>query len=95
MRKIKRLTAIMVLATVASLGAPQAFAGEMGCPGIAGPTETPGFAGEIGSPGVNGEIQNGLTGDMSAPGAAGDVQFPGIADGMWTGIYAAFASLLG
>lgn len=86
MRKIKRVTAIIMLAMVATLGAPQAFAGEMGCPGAAGTQESPGISGTIDTPGI--------AGDMQTPGATGDISFPGLDGWMSTGLYV-ITSLLG
>lgn len=85
----------MVLALLMSLGAPQAFAGDMHCP-IAGQTQTPGITGDIGFPGITGDIGTpGITGEIGMPGVTGDIEFPGIAGHMWAGISAAIASLFG
>lgn len=92
MRKIKTLLAIMVLVLMASLCAPQAFAGvihnpvadgDMSGPGLAGEILTPpGAAGETPTPGVNGEMQNGITGDIGFPGLDGQMEFP-VAGSIW------------
>jgi len=103
MIKVKRLTAIMFMALLMSLCAPQAFAGYMPS-GIAGPTETPGLNGIIHTglngqvdtpPAVNGDMATGATGDTQFPGATGDMQFPGSYGWIGTGLYAAIASLFG
>jgi hypothetical protein len=97
MRKIKILTAIMVMAMVMSMAAPQAFAGDISCgltgeipnpPGITGPQESPGAAGDIGMPGLNGDMG-------TPPGLNGEMGSPGFLDG-WMGTpLAAIASLFG
>lgn len=72
MRKIKTLTAIMVMAMIMSLGAPQAFAGDMAT-GVAadGTAESPGYTGPQESPGITGVAESpGFFGDMSCPGLA-------------------------
>lgn len=84
MLRIRKITAIMVLALLMSLCAPQALAGDMHCP-IAGQTQTPGITGEIGMPGV--------TGEMSTPGITGDILGPGLDGWIGTGLYDAIASL--
>ena len=102
MRKIKRLAAIMMLALVASLCAPQAFAGDMatgitgdiGAPGITGDMHTPAVTGDIQAPGVNGEMQTpGLNGDMNFPGLNGEILTPPGFDG-WMGNGLAFIAAL-
>lgn len=95
MRKIKILTAIMTLALLMSLGAAQAFAGDMNFPVITGPQESPGVNGIIHT-GAYGDMQNGIAGDIGSPGIAGDISTPGIAGeillpGIW-GIAYAFLS---
>lgn len=105
MLKGKRLTAIMFMALLMSLCAPQALAGYMPS-GITGPTETPGINGQVDMPpAVNGDISSpgatgdtqfpGATGDMQFPRATGDTQFPGSYGWIGTGLYAAIASLFG
>ena len=84
MLRLKKLVAIMMLALVTSLCAPQAFAGDMSCPGITGEMSTPGLNGDIASPGVAGEI--------STPGVAGEILTPGFDGWIGTGL-AAIASL--
>lgn len=84
MRKMKRVMAIMLLAIVASLCAPQAFAGVIHNPGPGGNMDAPAATGEILTPGV--------TGDMSGPGAMGDMQFPVSATGI---MYPGFAGWIG
>ena len=87
MRKIKALTAIMMLAMVMSLGAPQAFAGFIPTGVTAdGPTETPGITGPQESPGA--------TGDIGTPGLNGEIGMPGFAGWIGTGL-AAIASFFG
>lgn len=80
MRKIKTLLAMMALVLVMSLGAPQALAGDMGCPpGFTGEISTPGYTGPQETPGVTGEIgMPGVAGDIGTPGVAGDIPYPGI-----------------
>ena len=103
MRKMKRLRAIMVVAALASFGAPQAFAGVMETgksgiiqnPGPYGDIDTPAATGEIGMPGVAGDMSGpGATGDMNYPVTSGDMNFP-VNGWMSTGLYAAIASLFG
>jgi hypothetical protein len=65
MLKVKRLIAIMFMALLMSLCAPQAFAGFIPM-GITGPTETPGLNGEMGTPPA-------ASGEMSTPGLYGDM----------------------
>jgi hypothetical protein len=73
MRKMKRVMAIMLLAMVVSLCAPQSYAGEMGAPGVGG---------EIGSPGAGGDMSGpGTTGDMAT-----GIMYPGFAGWIGTGI---------
>ena len=87
MRNVKRLAAIMVLATVASLCAPQAFAGDMAT-GITGEMGAPGIAGDMQYPGVNGDMSTppGLDGEILTP--------PGFDGWIGTGL-AAIAALFG
>jgi hypothetical protein len=102
MHKIKRLTAIMALALVASMGTSPCFAGDIQN-GIAGPTETPGIYGIMDTPGFNGQMETpapkgnmsgpSATGDMSGPGVTGDILLPGLNGWMSTGLYMAIASL--
>ena len=63
MRAIKRLAAVMVLALLASIGAPQALAGNMDTPGITGDIQAPGIKGIMDTPAA--------TGDISFPGLDG------------------------
>jgi hypothetical protein len=95
MRKVKRLAAIMLLALVASLYAPQAFAGDMAT-GITGDMGAPGIAGDMHTPGVTGDIQApGVNGDMQTPGLNGEILTPPGFDG-WIGTgLAAIAALFG
>lgn len=99
MRKLKRLAAIIMLAMVMSLGAPQAFAGTIHT-GVAadGSAESPGYAdGVAESPGfADGTAESpGVAGDMHTPSATGEMSTPGFADG-WIGTgLAALVSLLG
>lgn len=90
MRRLKRLTMIVMLAMVMSLGAPQAFAGFMsiGITAADGTAESPGVAdGTAESPGV--------AGDIHSPVASGEMSTPGFADG-WIGTgLAAIVSLFG
>ena len=73
MRKIKILTAIMVMAMVMSLGAPQAFAGFMPTGFAAdGTAESPGYTGPQESPGLT-------DGTAESPGFAGEIGCPGLA----------------
>ena len=73
MRKIKTLTAIMVMAIVMSFGAPQAFAGFIPTGFAAnGVAESPGYAGPQESPGLT-------DGTAESPGFAGDIGCPGLA----------------
>jgi hypothetical protein len=56
MLRLKKLVAIMMLVLVTSLGAPQAFAGDISTPGITGEMSTPGLNGDIAAPGAAGDI---------------------------------------
>jgi hypothetical protein len=52
MRKMKRFAAATLLAALMCLGVPQAFAGEIPSPPVAGPQESPGLTdGNAESPG--------------------------------------------
>jgi hypothetical protein len=91
MLRLKRFAAIMLLALVASFGAPQAFAGDISCPDIVGETPTPGYTGPQESPGATGGIEMpGLNGEILTPGLAGEIPCPGI-----TGLWGYIAALLG
>ena len=60
MRKMKRVMAIMLLVMVASLCAPQAYAGEMGSPGVCGEIGCPGAGGDMSAPGITGDMATGI-----------------------------------
>jgi hypothetical protein len=96
MLRLKTLTAIMVIAMVMSLGAPQAFAGFMPTGVTAdGPSETPGITGPQESPGATGGIEMpGLNGEIGAPGLNGEISTPGFAGWIGTGL-ATIASFFG
>jgi hypothetical protein len=68
MHKVRKVVGIILLAVVASFGAPQAFAGPQETPGIVspGPQETPG-----------------VEGPQETPGALGPQETPGILDAIW------------
>ncbi|HEX8773466.1 MAG TPA: hypothetical protein VF735_07635 [Pyrinomonadaceae bacterium] len=100
MRKMKRVMAIMLLAMVASVCAPQAFAGVIHNPGPDGVMDTPAATGDILMPGVAGEMgAPGAGGDILGPGASGDmatgIMYPGFSGWIGTGLYAGIASFFG
>jgi len=73
MRKMKKFAAIMLLTAVASLSAPQAFAGGIETPGLkaTGGIETPGLeaTGGIETPGLE------ATGGIETPGLTAALTF--------------------
>lgn len=88
--RIKRLTAIILIALTLSLCAPQAFAGIMDTPAYNGSIDTPGYSdGTAESPGYkkDGTAESpGAYGWAESPGFMGDIPFPGL--------YAGIASLV-
>jgi hypothetical protein len=88
---MKRVIAIMLLAIVASLCAPQAFAGVIHNPGPDGNMNMPAATGDILTPGATGEIGfPGATGDMAT-----GIMYPGFTGWIGTGLYAGIVSFFG
>jgi hypothetical protein len=92
---IKRLTAMILMALMLSLCAPQAFAGIMDTPAATGEISTPGATdGTAESPGYKRDGVAESPGYQMRLTSAGDIGFPGLDGWIGTGLYAGIASLV-